>query len=79
MKTGWVSVNGSWYYLNSSGYMQTGCLNLGVPGIGLTLVAPWLLAGALWTDPGITSWPTARGCQTIWMLRLKVIQAIQIG
>ena len=43
------------------------------------LVELWLLAGALWTDPGISLWLTARGCQTIWMLRLKVIQAIQIG
>ena len=79
MKTGWVAVNGYWYYLNSSGYMQRDGSIWAAPGIGLMLVGLWLLAGALWTDPGITSWLTARGCQTIWTLKLKVIQAIQIG
>ena len=28
MVTGWINLNGEWYYLNSSGVMVTGWLNL---------------------------------------------------
>ncbi|GAA0077092.1 hypothetical protein UT300005_14700 [Clostridium sp. CTA-5] len=27
MQTGWVNVNGTWYFLNASGAMQTGWIN----------------------------------------------------
>ena len=27
MQTGWINVNGTWYYTNASGAMQTGWIN----------------------------------------------------
>ena len=47
MQTGWIKLNGEWYYLDSSGAMATGWICTGPSG-------PWYYldmgSGAMWHD-----------------------------
>ncbi len=52
LQTGWLRVNGFWYFLDESGVMQTGWLNLGGTWYylneGGVMVTGWLNLGGTW-------------------------------